>query len=86
MLQVLVKFGVLSAIRIYQKTLSFDHGFPRFLFPQGFCRFRPSCSEYTYQAIERFGVIKGVSMALWRVIRCNPWSCGGNDEVPDKEE
>jgi len=84
MLQVLAKYSILSAIRIYQKTLSFDHGIPRIFFPQGFCRFKPSCSEYAYQSIERFGVIKGLPMAIWRVMRCNPWSCGGNDEVPEK--
>ena len=61
-------------------TLSFDHGFFRFLYPYGYCRYRPTCSEYGYRAIKEFGVIKGGLMAFWRVLRCNPWSKGGVDE------
>jgi hypothetical protein len=70
-------------IRIYQKTLSLDHGiFSRF-FPYGYCRFHPTCSEYGYQAIARHGVFKGLILATWRVLRCNPFSQGGNDPVPE---
>ncbi|MFA6255254.1 MAG: membrane protein insertion efficiency factor YidD [Patescibacteria group bacterium] len=76
-----IRFFVLQLIRIYQKTLSFDHGIFRHLFPNGFCRFHPTCSEYGYQAIEKYGVIKGGRMALWRVIRCNPWNKGGYDPL-----
>jgi putative membrane protein insertion efficiency factor len=43
------------------------------------CRFTPSCSEYSYQAVEKYGVIKGLWLALKRVIKCNPWSKGGMD-------
>ncbi|NCF75378.1 MAG: membrane protein insertion efficiency factor YidD [Xanthomonadaceae bacterium] len=72
---------ILKLIRLYQKTLSFDHGLPKKFFPYGYCRFNPTCSEYGYQAIEKYGIIKGGLMALWRIIRCNPWNKGGNDPV-----
>jgi len=72
----------LWTIRFYQKTISFDHGiFSRF-FPYGYCRFHPTCSEYGYQAIARHGLIKGAIMATWRILRCNPFSQGGEDPVP----
>ena len=75
------RYFVLKLIKIYQKTLSFDYGIFRHLFPQGYCRFTPTCSEYGYQAIEKYGVIKGGLMILWRVLRCNPWNKGGHDPV-----
>lgn len=73
-------------IKIYQKTLSFDHGFMGKLFPNTrYCRYHPSCSEYGYTAIERFGSIKGGYMATARVLRCNPWSTRDPyDPVPEK--
>lgn len=77
-----VRLWVLKLIRFYQKTLSFDHGFFKFMFPHGYCRFHPSCSEYGYRAIEKYGVIKGGFMAIWRILRCNPFNKGGNDPVP----
>lgn len=73
---------VLRLIRLYQKTLSFDHGWPRVFFPHGFCRFNPTCSDYGHQAIDRFGIIRGGWLALNRVVRCNPFNAGGNDPVP----
>jgi putative membrane protein insertion efficiency factor len=69
-------------INIYQKTLSFDHGPLKMLYPYGYCRFSPTCSEYSKQAVDRFGLVKGGFMAFCRVLRCNPWSKGGIDEVP----
>ena len=72
---------ILKIIKFYQKTLSFDHGFLKIFFPNGYCRFRPTCSEYGYQAIKKYGIIKGGIMALWRIVRCNPWNKGGNDPV-----
>jgi len=45
------------------------------------CRYTPTCSEYTYQAIEKYGVLKGGLMGLKRIIRCNPFSKGGYDPV-----
>jgi len=68
-------------IRWYQRTLSCDHGPLKELFPGGFCRYNPSCSEYTRQAIEKYGLIKGGFMGARRIMRCNPWSKGGNDPV-----
>jgi putative membrane protein insertion efficiency factor len=68
-------------IRFYQKTLSFDHGPLKQVYPHGFCRFNPSCSQYGLEAIEKYGIIKGGFKAAWRVIRCNPWSKGGNDPL-----
>ena len=50
------------------------------------CKYLPTCSEYAYTAIERFGVCRGGLMAVWRVLRCNPFSRGGYDPVPHKEE
>ncbi len=66
-------------IRIYQKTISPDHSWLRHYFPGGFCKFTPSCSAYTHEAITKHGNIKGILMGIWRVIRCNPWSRGGID-------
>lgn len=72
---------VLKLIKFYQKTLSFDHGIFSTLFPYGYCRFQPTCSEYAYQAVEKYGIIKGGLMAFWRVLRCNPFNKGGYDPV-----
>lgn len=71
----------LKTIRFYQKTLSFDHGFFAFLFPAGFCRFKPTCSEYGYAAIEKYGIFRGGLKAIWRILRCNPFSRGGFDPL-----
>jgi hypothetical protein len=78
----IIKKIILLMIRIYQKLFSFDHSFwakPEII---RICVFHPSCSEYTYQAIERFGIIKGILLGIYRIIRCNPFSKGGIDEVP----
>lgn len=72
---------VIALIRIYQKTLSFDHGMMKIYYPHGFCRFTPTCSEYGAQAIEKYGVIKGGILTGWRILRCNPWNKGGHDPV-----
>lgn len=72
---------VLKIIKVYQKTLSFDHGFFAFLFPHGFCRFKPTCSEYGYAAIEKYGIFRGGVKAFWRVLRCNPFSQSGFDPL-----
>ncbi len=76
----IISYPFLFLIRIYQKTLSPDHGPLKHLFPHGYCRFYPSCSEYGYQAIKKYGLIKGGIKAIWRIIRCNPWSDGGEDQ------
>lgn len=71
-------------IRVYQKTLSFDHGpFGKILFPHGFCRYTPTCSEYGATAIGRYGFWRGGLLTGWRILRCNPFSRGGHDPVPD---
>ena len=46
------------------------------------CRFHPTCSEYAYEAIEKYGIIKGGRLGAWRILRCNPLSRGGWDPVP----
>ncbi len=48
------------------------------------CRYYPSCSEYAVQAIHRFGILRGLILAGWRLLRCNPWSPGGVDPVEDQ--
>ena len=48
------------------------------------CRYYPSCSAYAVTALERFGPVKGTYLAVWRVLRCNPWSPGGVDHVPQR--
>lgn len=48
------------------------------------CRFYPSCSQYAATAIGRFGVLRGLGIAAWRLLRCNPWNAGGVDFVPDR--
>jgi len=68
-------------IKFYQRTLSFDHGILKHMFPYGFCRFQPTCSEYAIGAIAKYGVLKGGLKAAWRVMRCNPWNKGGHDPV-----
>ena len=71
----------LKLIRLYQKTISPDHGIFSSKFPQGYCRYNPTCSEYTYQAIEKYGLAKGSIMGSYRILRCNPFSKGGEDPV-----
>ncbi len=75
------RYFAIKIIKIYQKTLSFDHGFLKFLYPNGFCRFHPTCSEYSMQAIKKYGIVKGGLKTIWRVLRCNPFNKGGVDEV-----
>jgi putative membrane protein insertion efficiency factor len=71
----LPRMGLLGLIRLYQKTFSRT-------VPAGTCRFYPTCSHYGYQAIYKYGVLKGSVMATWRIIRCNPFNPGGYDPVP----
>ncbi|MBD3311812.1 MAG: membrane protein insertion efficiency factor YidD [Candidatus Magasanikbacteria bacterium] len=71
---------LLWSIRLYQKTLSPDHSFwAKWFFSHGYCRYYPTCSEYGYQVIKKRGLIIGVPKAIWRILRCNPWSKGGID-------
>lgn len=70
----LTRWPLLALIRLYQLTIS------RAL-PADTCRFYPSCSHYGYQAIYKYGLIKGSLLAAWRVLRCNPFNPGGYDPV-----
>jgi uncharacterized protein len=62
---------LLAPLRVYRRFIS--PGLP----PR--CRYHPSCSAYAIGAIERYGILRGVVLATWRVLRCNPWSHGGYD-------
>lgn len=76
----MLKKLALKSIRFYQKWLSLDQG--KFSNPNiRICRFEPYCSEYTYQAIDKYGILKGGFMGMWRILRCNPFSKGGYDPV-----
>ena len=62
---------LVAPIRLYQRTIS--PALP------ARCKYHPSCSEYAVQAVRRYGVLRGVVLAGWRLLRCNPWSHGGFD-------
>ncbi|MDI6642216.1 MAG: membrane protein insertion efficiency factor YidD [Elusimicrobiota bacterium] len=64
-------------IRIYQSVC-------KYIFPVPTCRFIPSCSEYAIEAIEKFGVIRGTTLFLKRLLRCHPFCTGGFDPVPSE--
>lgn len=69
-----MKRPFLAMIRFYKKRIS--PGLP----PS--CRFQPTCSEYAYEAIDKYGIFKGGGLAVWRILRCNPWGGSGWDPVP----
>jgi uncharacterized protein len=71
-----VKRAVLAPIAAYQRWISPAR--PRR------CRYEPTCSAYATESIERFGVVRGLLLGAWRLLRCNPFSHGGFDPVPDK--
>ena len=71
----LPRYILLAMIRGYQASLSKT-------LPPNTCRFYPSCSHYGYQAIYKYGALKGGVMTVWRVLRCNPFNPGGYDPVP----
>ena len=75
-----MKRFLISLINLYQKTLSPDHGPLKILHPHGFCKFHPSCSEYTKQSVEKHGVL-GLFYGFIRLLKCNPFSKGGVDLV-----
>ena len=68
---------LLGLIRLYQKFVSSS------LAPNT-CRFYPSCSHYGYQAIYRHGVLRGLPLTIWRILRCNPFNPGGYYPVPER--
>ena len=67
------KNAAIKMINLYQSTLSFDHGPLRHLFPYGYCRHHPTCSEFGKQVIAKYGVIRGIPKAIRRVLSCHPW-------------
>jgi uncharacterized protein len=69
----LAKFVTLQILRGYKWAIS-----P--MFPPA-CRYVPTCSEYAMEAVERYGVLRGGAMALWRLLRCHPFARGGYDPV-----
>ena len=71
-----MKRVLLWLLRFYRRQLSPLKGKPC-------CRYYPCCSKYAITAIERYGAVKGTGMAAWRVLRCNPFSKGGYDPVPE---
>jgi putative membrane protein insertion efficiency factor len=71
-----VKRAVLTLLRAYQRWIS-----P--LLPRR-CKYEPCCSAYATSAIGRFGVLRGIALASWRLLRCNPFSHGGFDPVPEQ--
>ncbi|HEY5659376.1 MAG TPA: membrane protein insertion efficiency factor YidD [Gaiellaceae bacterium] len=52
--------------------------------PAGSCKYHPSCSQYAIDAYKEFGFFKGTVLAVWRLLRCNPWSRGGVDYAHDQ--
>ncbi|MCL6452855.1 MAG: membrane protein insertion efficiency factor YidD [Alicyclobacillus sp.] len=73
----MVRGLLVGCIRIYQRVISPMTG-PR-------CRFVPSCSEYAVQAIQTHGVMRGIALAVIRLMKCGPWHPGGFDPVPTKK-
>ncbi|MFH0929629.1 MAG: membrane protein insertion efficiency factor YidD [Candidatus Moraniibacteriota bacterium] len=72
---------ILKTIRWYQRYLSLDTGFLSYIYSERVCRYHPTCSEYTYQAIEKYGILKGGYRGFKRIVRCHPWAKGGNEPV-----
>jgi uncharacterized protein len=70
-----LRWVLLGTVRVYRATLSGWLG--------GQCRFSPSCSHYAEDAIRVHGALCGTALAVWRVLRCNPFGRGGVDHVPD---
>ena len=74
-----MKSLLLRLIRFYQKAISPYKG-------GSCCKYIPTCSNYAIEAIQRFGAFKGFFLALFRILRCNPFSRGGYDPVPEKRD
>ena len=68
-----LRSAAVAPIRLYQRAIS--PALPRH------CKYEPTCSRYAVQAIERYGILRGLILAGWRLLRCNPWSHGGHDPV-----
>ncbi|HEX6459133.1 MAG TPA: membrane protein insertion efficiency factor YidD [Thermoleophilaceae bacterium] len=66
-----------APIRVYQRAIS--PALPNR------CKYYPSCSEYAVQSVRSYGILRGLVLAAWRLLRCNPWSLGGVDLVEDQK-
>ncbi|MCF0230569.1 MAG: membrane protein insertion efficiency factor YidD [Parasporobacterium sp.] len=66
---------LIAPIKFYRKYIS---GFKRY----SHCKYIPTCSQYAIEAIEKYGPLKGLGLAIYRILRCNPFSKGGYDPVP----
>lgn len=74
---------LLKLITFYQRLPLFKSPLFSFLYlGEGSCRFSPTCSNYTYEALVKYGVLKGLWLGLGRILRCHPLSSGGFDPVP----
>ena len=71
-----LRSAAIAPIRIYQRLLAPAFG--------ARCKYYPSCSEYAAQAIQGYGILRGLVLAGWRLLRCNPWSRGGFDPVEEQ--
>lgn len=71
--------------RIFLLPVKFYRKYISPLFPPC-CRFQPTCSQYCLDAVEEWGIIRGSALTLWRILRCNPWSKGGYDPVPENKK
>jgi putative membrane protein insertion efficiency factor len=72
-----VREVAIAPIRLYQRFIS-----PGLM---SRCKYHPSCSQYAVDAIRHYGILRGVVLAAWRLLRCNPWSHGGVDFVQDQK-
>ena len=74
-----MKYICIYLIQFYRKFLSPLKGAPT-------CRFTPTCSQYAIEAFREWGLIAGLGLAIWRILRCNPFSRGGYDPVPKRKK
>ncbi|WP_394348028.1 membrane protein insertion efficiency factor YidD [Mesohalobacter halotolerans] len=70
-------FPFLVLIKIYQYLIS--------PLTAGSCRFQPTCSHYSYEALQKHGLLKGLRLSVIRISKCHPWGKSGYDPVPDKD-
>ena len=73
-----MRYAGVAAVWFYRMTL-------RPFLDAGSCKYYPSCSQYAMDAYKEFGLLKGTVLAVWRVLRCNPWSRGGVDHAHDQQ-
>ena len=72
----ILRLPVVALLRLYQLVVS--------PLTPATCKYHPSCSQYALDAVRRFGVLRGSTLAVWRLLRCNPWSHGGVDHAADQ--